>query len=90
MNRVQKKLKDRTALLDADGDNRPDAFTPTSAGLAPRPLDDMRSGCGQVVGWLDARRDDECFDPTDKVEQNVVQSAPMIFLLSQAPTTTQI
>jgi hypothetical protein len=66
MNRVQNKLEDRTALLGAGGDDRPNPLAPTAAGLAPRPLgspsvDHHKADClfGQVVGRLDARRRDE-------------------------------
>ena len=66
MNRVQKKLKDRTVLLGAGGNDRPNPLAPAAAGLAPRPLGnapvdhhEANRLFGQVVGRLDARRGDE-------------------------------
>ena len=41
MNRVQEKLKNRTTLLGAGGDDRPDPFAPAAAGFAARPSGDM-------------------------------------------------
>ena len=38
MYRVQNKMKDRTTLLDAGGNDRPNPLAPAAAGLAPRAL----------------------------------------------------
>ena len=55
------ELKNRTALLGASGDGRPDPLEPAPPGFAPRalgyvPVDDHEANrlLGQVVGRLDA------------------------------------
>src|SRR4051794_33979624 len=62
----EEELKDRTALLGASGDRRPDPLQPAASGFASRALgyvsvDDHEANrlLGQIVGRLDAGGRDE-------------------------------
>ncbi len=66
LHRVEQARKDRTTLLDASGDHRPDAFAPAAAFFASRPLrdvpvndDEANRLLRQVIGRVDTRRRDE-------------------------------
>ncbi len=63
MNRVQKKLEDRTTLLGVGGDDRPDPLAPAAAGFAARALrnpavdhHEANRLFRQVIGRFDAER----------------------------------
>ena len=66
LNRVRQELEHGSALPGVGGDGGPNTLAPAAAGFTPRPLGDTPVDyhkadrlLGQIVGQLDARRDDE-------------------------------